>query len=218
MLIECHKPWAASGIMYSEFSVVGLQMIYCIFSAPSWGMRSIHLRWYKYVIRSQLRAKDKYIKSKPCVFLHCINEWINECVNEWMYELPWKSRYSQYLFYALSSDTSIDKINLTWHVQVRTIQQSPCQSHDLFLSSLSSSRRSDRVLVTHMANYRWKWRRWCELKACSHMAGVRTPCGCLVESNGRENVINSWVPLRVPWFLSLVQVWCQIKDHYFNDQ
>lgn len=84
------------------------------------------------------------------------------------------------------------KIRLTWHVKAIAIQQSPCQSCDLFLSSSGSS---SRVLVTHMANYRWKWRRWCELKACSHVAGVQTPCGCKGEGRGREKLINSWALL-----------------------
>lgn len=66
----------------------------------------------------------------------------------------------------------------SWHVKASAIQQSPCQSCDLpSLPSSSWRSSSSRVLVTHMANYRWKLRRWCELKACSHMVGVQTTRG-----------------------------------------
>lgn len=94
------------------------------------------------------------------------------------------------------------------------------------LPSSSGGSSSSRVLVTHMANYRWMWGRWCELKACSHVAGVQTAKGSTVEGRGREKLINSWVPFSSPLpsspllsspLHSSAGLW-QIKDYFLVDQ
>lgn len=104
---------------------------------------------------------------------------------------------------------------LTWHVKAIAIQQSPCQSCDLFLPSSGSSGSRSRVLVTHMANYRRKWRRWCELKACSHVAGVQMPYGCRVDSRGRGEKKSSIAELSSP--LLSASMW-QIRDYFLAGQ
>lgn len=181
--------------MYSPCSGAGQLMIYSIFSVRSSATRNILLRPYKYLIISRLTCEGQVLK----IWTLCAFATAFYCRSGQRAAI-FRRAVSHNRFRLMSSE-ALAEIRLTWHVKAKAFRQSPRQSSDLILfSSGRSSGSGGRVLVTHMANYRWKRRGWWEPKACSHVAGVQTPCGCIIVGRGREKLINSWAILSSPLF------------------